>query len=268
MFSQNYLLIILIILFQTNESIVIIKWITQNTFNDSFIELEQPLTNTEDSCKWYKLTDNREIDEAGKNYKQDYNYKLTSKQCNLLIINYNNKTHTQLDFYTPVIRSVSNNKPQNYVLAYLKSFNLKIKQYNTTSTEIICEIKISFPDTNDKSLNNQVNEALQKSLTLSSTQNDDKISRNYEILSSLKTSISPMDSNKIKRSVNSKLIVDYTIVDSLIINHKTNKNDVKCHLNLLDGNNKKTVYQQVIKMPIENVYQTSKATTSTKTTVS
>ena len=87
MFLKSRILIIILFVlfnvFETNDCIII-KLITEKKFkNGNYLLLEQniPPDLEESSCKWYKLNENREIDDSGNSNESDtYIYMHTPQQ--------------------------------------------------------------------------------------------------------------------------------------------------------------------------------------------
>lgn len=146
----------------------------------------------------------------------------TKKQCNLIIISYDNKTHSQLDYYKPVLKS-TNIKTETYVLGYYQTFNFKLLPYNSTISKLICELKVSFPDSNDQKLVDLLKKESSKFFSIQNSKNSSK---------------------SIQMKKNEKFNLDFIISESNLIDHKSlnNKTEMKCNLNLFDiVSNKQTL---------------------------
>ena len=237
MFSKRLFKIFFVILINALFKIdcIVIKWITENTFNnDNYLRLEQniPTGLDESFCKWYKLNANLELDATTDAYY--YIYMHTKKQCNLIIISYDNKTHSQLDYYKPVLKN-TNIKTETYVLGYYQTFNFKLLPYNSTISKLICELKVSFPDSNDQKLVDLLKKESPKFFSIQNSKNTPK-------------SIQIMKRNE-------KLIFDFIISESNLIDHKSlkNKTEMKCDLNLFDlvSNKQTLVLNKTLRIPLE-----------------
>lgn len=260
---------------QSNKDLIV-KWLTRENLPNSMhhLELEQNVTcinDNENCCLWYKISDNKLIDQYGKTFKQQYLYKITSKQCNLLITEYNEKTHQQLDIYRPVISAPSSSRQQpislTYTLVYVKSFEFKKKQLNSTSFEASCEVIITIAVSDDENLNERINNELFNNIELeideivkdeTNTNSKARLSQNepkhnkQPIFRNIASKIESW-TNRQRRSNTVRYLNDVFISNK--IDYKTLKsnksNKYKCKLVLYEQNTKKISFSKSLNLTID-----------------
>ena len=125
-------------------------------------------------------------------------------------------------------------KTETYVLGYYQTFNFKLLPYNSTISKMICELKVSFPDSNDQKLVDLLNKESSKFFSIQNSKNTSK-------------------SILMKR--NEKFNLDFIISEFNLIDHKSlkNKTEMKCDLNLFDlvSNKQTLVLNKTLRIPLE-----------------
>jgi hypothetical protein len=242
---------------------IILKWIPPEI--PDLIELPRLIsvapTKSGFKCIWYKLLENKEIDEQGKTFGDLFIYKTSNNECSLLIPKFDPKSHWYIDFYKPNILTTntqfsnfaSNDKEPIYALAYLKSFDLIKTTIKTDVYEFNCKAVFRLPNSNDESLNEGIRQALEANLLLDG----------YEKLNEqgLKIPQAPSSFRKMVQKIKNILIVkskrdtssnsmvnDFSITLNPIevFKGQNSKNIFMCKMELVDDVSKTIVFSKVI----------------------
>ena len=243
------LLALCLILNSQFSNCIILKWIYPDVGN---IELVQNLSSKADTCRWFKLEENREIDMSGRAFGDVFIHKGTSQLCNLIVKNSDkNQIYTLQDFYKPlVLTRDSSLKINTYVLGSYKSFILNKTTINSTHLKFFCELKISLPDPVDKNLSKELYNVLNTLVQFNAFQLPIK---------SNKARRSGISNIRFGRSLNTDLIVNHIAEATIIVDKKNsmNKNNVVCEMKLLDGASKAVVYKQTLNQSVLDPLTTS-----------
>ncbi len=213
---------------------VILRWIPPEV--PELIELPRILPIQSDfHCLWYKLIENKLIDEQGKTFGDLFIYKTSSKECSLIITQFDPENVQIFDLYTPNIfignQKANENEPV-YAIAHLKSFDLIKTEKNSNSFEFSCQAVFTLPDASE-SYDNGITEALLKYLVLEGS----------ETLEAEKKKIK--GSNRPKRQIGAKDFTLQTDKTQVFKNSKSNSR-FSCKIELVDENTNDVVYTKTI----------------------
>lgn len=201
-FFKKFIILLHFIVSINSQKLVLIKWISTDSLpnQENYLKLEisSPCNDDSKCCAWYKLNENKEIDEEGKNFGQKYLYEVTKTHCNLLMVEYD--TEKQIDFYKAINVNQRNvNSDFHYALALFKSLNVKKEKINDVTYNFTCTLELDVPDgTQDPELYEGLQSAMYSTISLETGESNSAMSKSITRNSPRVGAVSNKDPGAIK----------------------------------------------------------------------